>query len=458
MISGREKRSLPKRQPVKSTMLVVLLICWVGCQDKPRTHITPHILATTWATMVLYVTKNTPSNSPTYASRAFGYIGVTMYESVVYADSTYKSLRHQLNGLDTLPLPEPDASYNWELVFNASQSSILKNLYNQTSDANKRRIDSLELRLEQDLSMNVSMEVIAKSTQYGRALAEAIFKWSLTDGGHRGYLHNFDKEIQIAKKSGCWEPPLYGQSFSHFPLHPHWGDNRTFVKLNGELPQPAIISFDEGRSSSYYAQFDKVYQKSKSLTQADKEAAIWWSDDPSDTFTPPGHSFYIATLVLKQKKPTLIQCAMTYARVGMGVADSFINCWKWKYHHYSERPSSYIPKHIDERWESFWPDPPFPAFPSGHATQAGALAIVMIDLYGDAIAITDSAHVGRPRDELRNVDFKARRFNSLTQIANEIADSRFYGGIHTPQDNEVGLREGSKMGKNINQLLWRHEE
>jgi hypothetical protein len=280
----------------------------------------------------------------------------------------------------------------------------------------------------------------------------------LNDGGHRGYLHNFDKGFQNAKKPGCWEPPLYGQSFSHFPLHPHWGQNRTFLKINSELPVPQIISFDERPSSPYYAQFEKVYQKSKTLTQADKEAAIWWSDDPSDTFTPPGHSFYLATAVLKQKQPTLTQCAMTYARVGMAVADSFINCWKWKYHHYSERPSSYIPRHIDERWESFWPDPPFPAFPSGHATQAGASASVLINLYGDEVSITDSAHVGRPRDNLRNVDFKARRFTSFTQIANEIADSRFYGGIHTPQDNEVGLREGATIGLNINQLSWKNEK
>jgi hypothetical protein len=29
-----------------------------------------------------------------------------------------------------------------------------------------------------------------------------------------------------------------------------------------------------------------------------------------------------------------------------------------------------------------------------------------------------------------------------------------YGGIHTRQDNEVGLVEGKKIGKNINALAW----
>jgi hypothetical protein len=69
--------------------------------------------------------------------------------------------------------------------------------------------------------------------------------------------------------------------------------------------------------------------------------------------------------------------------------------------------------------------------------------------------LTDSSHVGRRRDDFREVDFVARRFTSLTQLANEIADSRFYGGIHTPQDNKVGLEKGKEIANNINKLPWR---
>lgn len=151
-----------------------------------------------------------------------------------------------------------------------------------------------------------------------------------------------------------------------------------------------------------------MYEKSKSLTREEKEAALWWGDDPGETFTPPGHSYYLASLVLKKQRPTLIKCAETYARVGIAVADAFINCWKWKYHFFSERPSSFISSNIDEKWKSFWPDPPFPAFPSGHATQAAAVAAVLIDLYGDKIDLIDSAHVGRPKDQLRGTEFKPR--------------------------------------------------
>lgn len=138
----------------------------------------------------------------------------------------------------------------------------------------------------------------------------------------------------------------------------------------------------------------------------------------------------------------------------MAVADAFINCWKWKYQFFSERPNTFIPDHIDPLWESFWPEPPFPAFPSGHAIQAAAAATVLTDLYGNSFAFTDSAHVGRPRDELRNTDFTARKFDSFWAVAEETANSRFYGGIHCPQDNEAGLIKGKEIGANINALHW----
>jgi membrane-associated phospholipid phosphatase len=148
---------------------------------------------------------------------------------------------------------------------------------------------------------------------------------------------------------------------------------------------------------------------------------------------------------------------MTFARTGMAIADAFINCWKWKYVYFAERPNTFIPEHIDKNWESFWPDPPFPSFPSGHAFQAGAASAVWIEIFGKNVPVSDSAHFGRNRDELRNTDFVPRHFDSISQIASEIALSRFYGGIHTPQDNDAGLQHGKTIGENINKLNWRKQ-
>lgn len=216
-----------------------------------------------------------------------------------------------------------------------------------------------------------------------------------------------------------------------------------------------MVTFNSNPKSDYFQEFLNVYEKDKLLTQSEKEAAIWWGDDPDESFTPPGHSYYITNIAVKSKKPNLIESASAFARVGIAVSDAFVKCWKWKYHYFSERPNTFIPRYIDQEWESFWPDPPFPCFPSGHAIQASSAASVLADYFGNKFSFIDSAHVGRERDDLRDVDFKARHFNTFWEVAEETANSRFYGGIHTPQDNIVGLAEGKKIATNVNNLNWK---
>jgi len=443
---------------VKSRLpfLFVIALIAVSCQREEEKKFTEQEVAQAWAQMTLAITKGTPSNSPTFASRCLGYIGLTMYESIVNGYPEYKSMNNQLNGLTNLPEPEKEKTYHWILSLNAAEASIIRSLYIQTSAANKHKIDSLEQLFFEQYAKHVDDDIVERSIAYGQSVAKVIFEWSKTDGGHRGYLNNFDKTLRFPYKPGAWEPPLYGQTFSHYPLHPYWGNNRTFVKANSEMPIPEMIMYDSSRQSAYYKQFQRVYEKSKSLTEEEKEIALWWNDDPNETFTPPGHSYHLALQVVKKNNPSLIKCAETFARLGIAVADAFINCWKWKYHYVSERPSSFIARNMDERWESFWPDPPFPAFPSGHATQAGAAVTVLADLYGENMDITDDAHALRPPDELRQVKFKPRTFTSFWQVAVETANSRFYGGIHSPQDNDVGLTKGKQIGQHVNQLSWHH--
>lgn len=438
--------------------LSLCLALFSACQPEITNEYSPLDVSSAWADMSLYITQFTPANSPTYASRCFGYIGLTMYESVVHGYPAYQSLAGQLNELTDLPTPEEGTEYDWLISLNAAQATILDSIYNQTSDENKEKIDSLEQIIHTSLAHQATdRRTVKRSQAYGREVAIAIFAWSKTDGGHRGYLHNFDKEVIFPERPGSWKPPLYAQSFSHHPLHPYWGKNRTFLKVNAELPIPEMIPYDTTEGSPYYEQFKAVYEQEKALTQEQKQVAIWWSDDPDETFTPPGHSFYLASIAIEQAEVPLIQAAETYARVGIACADAFIQCWKWKYHHFSERPNTFVPKFIDPTWDSFWPDPPFPSFPSGHAIQAAAMATVLIDVYGDTFSFTDSAHVGRERDKLRDTDFVAQDFESFWQVATETADSRFYGGIHTHQDNQVGLDGGTTIANNVNSLPWRKE-
>jgi len=440
---------------INRLLLFLLLIFSIACSTTEQAKMDDKDVALEWANMTLYITRYTPSNSPTFASRAFGYIGLTMYESIVPGFIEYNSMNGQLNGLESLPKIDPTKEYNWALSLNAGQSEILKKIYVQTSGENIQKIDSLEQLVFNQVQHDIDNETVLRSVSYGKSVAHAIFEWSKTDGGHRGYLHNFDKTMVHPDRPGSWKPPLFAQSFSHHPLHPHWGENRTFAAMNETISDPQIIPYDTTPGSPYYQQFENVYLKDLELTQLEKEAAIWWGDDPDVSFTPPGHSYYFATIALEGHDSTLIECAQVYAQVGMAVADAFINCWKWKYQFFTERPNTFIPKYIDEEWESFWPDPPFPSFPSGHAIQAATAATVLEHNFGKKFTFTDRAHEGRERDELKETDFVIRSFDSFWEAAQETADSRFYGGIHTKLDNEVGLEKGIEIAKNINALEWK---
>ena len=438
----------------KLSIILLLVLGIINCEKLPK-EIPDHEVAAQWVDMTLYITKNTPANSPTFASRCLGYIGLAQYESIVHGTSDHQSLAGQLTQLKSLPLPQSDNSYNWLMVLNKTQSELLKFLYLQTSDENKLKIDSLEKRIHKILEKSTNRKIADQSILYGTKLAKAIFEWSKTDGGHRGYLKNFDKDFSREPFPGSWKPPLFAQSFSHKPLHPFWGENRTFSPQNSSLDLPEYIEYDPSEGSNYFNQFKAVYRKKLNLTETQKEAAIWWSDDPDVTFSPGGHLFNITNSLIRKNKPNIITTTKTFALVGMSVADAFIKCWKWKYYFFSERPNTFIPQFIDEKWESFWPDPPFPSFPSGHAIQASAAATALLNTFDNNIKFIDSAHLGRERDHFRNVEFKARTYNSIWDIAQETADSRFYGGIHTPQDNEVGLEQGVIVAKNIINLNWK---
>lgn len=444
-----------RSKPLYSALVLVFSVILFGCNDSEEKKLSEQEVAIEWAKMSLDITKNTPSNSPTFASRGFAYLGLTMYESIVNGYPSNLSMQGQLNDLERLPKADATATYNWVLSLNAGQAAILKNIYMQTSDENKLRVDSLEQVIHNQFAKDLDTEVVSRSIAYGKSVANAIFEWSKTDGGHRGYLKNFDKTMVYPERPGSWKPPLFAQSFSHHPLHPHWGKNRTFVSDNSNMPLPEFIAYDTLPDSPYYQEFQKVYEKDLTLTKEEKEAAIWWGDDPDVTFTPPGHSYYFAILALEKQSKSFIESAEVFAKMGLATADAFINCWKYKYHFFSERPNTFIPKYIDQEWESFWPDPPFPSFPSGHAIQAASAATVLENTFGKEFKFTDRAHEGRERDELKDTDFVIRSFDSFWQAAQETADSRFYGGIHTNQDNRVGLEEGVKIAKNVNNLRWK---
>jgi len=149
--------------------------------------------------------------------------------------------------------------------------------------------------------------------------------------------------------------------------------------------------------------------------------------------------------VIQQENSNLAFAAEAYARLGMAVADAFVQCWKTKYVYNLERPITYINSYIDADWTTLIGTPPFPEYTSGHSSQSGAFGAVMTALFGENYTFTDNTHgdqFGGPRS-----------FTSFTQCAEETAISRLYGGIHYPIGNAMGSMSGITIGEMVNELF-----
>ncbi|MBS1504740.1 MAG: phosphatidic acid phosphatase, partial [Bacteroidetes bacterium] len=112
------------------------------------------------------------------------------------------------------------------------------------------------------------------------------------------------------------------------------------------------------------------------------------------------------------------------------------------------RPESFIKKYIDAGFSTVIGTPAFPSYSSGHAYESGAASMVFINMFADANGNYDFTD-----DSQLQYGYAARHYSNFNDMAQECANSRFYGGIHYNEDNQEGLKMGREIGDNVNKLL-----
>ena len=404
-------------------------------------------VATRWFELALELVKETPGFTPPVASRAFGYLGVTLYEAVSPGINGVTSLAGQLEGLEPLPAPAPNESYYWPSVANSALSEMSSRLWGDASPEAQARIDALEATLARRFSRQADPETLTRSAAQGSAIAEAVHAWAREDGGHRGYSTNFPAEYEMPIGPGLWvsTPPAYAGA-----MQPGWGSNRPFVARSEDCALEPPLAYSEDPASAFYAEALEVYETVQTLTPEKRETARYWADDPGETATPPGHWVSILTRFLDEGGYGLERASVAYAQLGIALADAFIAGWEAKYQYNLVRPITYIQKVIDPQWNrSEVTDPvltpPFPEYPSGHSVQSGAAAWVLTRLFG-TVAFTDHTHDPR--------GFAPRHYDSFMAAAREAALSRLYGGVHYRAAIENGLEQGICIGQRVSNLQF----
>ena len=140
--------------------------------------------------------------------------------------------------------------------------------------------------------------------------------------------------------------------------------------------------------------------------------------------------------------------------MSIAIWDGIVACFETKYHFTLWRPVTAIraaqtdrnPKtQPDSNWEALVFTPPFPAYPSGHASFGGAARAILENEFGaDGHDIDARCNPAMPGVVLHYSTFK--------QITDEIDEGRIYGGVHYRFDQEAG----ALLGKRVGEYVLRH--
>jgi hypothetical protein len=406
-----------------------------------------------WFALALQLIQQTPGFSPPVAARALGYMGLSLYESVVPGMPGHQSLAGQLNELSSLPWAQPDEPLHWPTVANASLATMVRMMFPTATPENKARIDLLErnlpLKYTQDFDPNsITPDISNRSETFGKLMGMAIMTWARTDGGHEAWGPvRRTRAIYVAPSgAGKWSatPPAFAA-----PLLPYWGENRPFVmKTAADCPAPPPPVYSEEPGSAFYKDGLEVYKIATAATQEQRQFALYWADDAGKTPTPAGHWAYITNDLLKARKADLGTAAETFARLNIAMSDAFVAAWYTKYKLNVLRPVTYVQLVADSNWfPTLLPTPPFPDYPSGHSVQSSAAQAVLNKLFGANTEFVDNTHNDR--------GWGPRTFKSFKAAADEAAISRLYAGIHYRFATDGGKPQGQCVADKVLALKFK---
>ncbi|MBK8022157.1 MAG: vanadium-dependent haloperoxidase [Chloroflexi bacterium] len=375
--------------------------------------------------------------NPALSARIYGYVGVTIYESLIPGMPEFRSLVYQANGLPDLPYWDEDELYDWLSTTNAALHTVITGLMFEASAETREAFDALREAQAEARRAEVGDEIVARSLVYGEELGAGLLDWIANDNYKSARQAASEYVLPTAEEWGLVEADdyVYVQTNPDMPLvEPGFGTVRTIGLENRyECIVDNNLYFSTDPESAYYQQAMEVFETSNNLTADQREMAEFWIDTPGDSSTPAGHWMSIANQLVEQLDLTLDRAAMMYGMLGMVLHDSFVVGFGIKYETLTMRPQTYINRFISRRWQSYLATPQFPEYPSNHSIVSAAAADMLTSLF-DIVPFTDMTAA----ESLGLV----RSFLSFEHAADEAAMSRLYGGIHYRTAIENGKRIG----------------
>jgi Vanadium chloroperoxidase N-terminal domain/PAP2 superfamily len=307
---------------------------------------------------------------------------------------------------------------------------------------------------------------------YGYAIGAEVLRLRQNDGSEANPSHVYN----LAKPHHR-EDPL---NPSLEPLGISWGQVKPFAitQFHTQNPHPAFKSAEYNADSvEVLTKGGAASQPSTNRTRQETVIGLYWAyDGAKELGTPPRLYNQIVREIAKDKGNSWADNARLFALVNVAMGDAGIVAWHWKYHYNLWRPVVGLREYdanfgpdaiagtaIDNNCDPFWRPlgapktndlapgarsftPPFPAYPSGHAT-FGAAAFEIVRRFYRAKGMTNNF----ADDEADNIEFEfvsaeldgiskdndgslrvrhVRKFNSMAQAMFENSVSRIFLGVH----------------------------
>jgi hypothetical protein len=272
----------------------------------------------------------------------------------------------------------------------------------------------------------------------GIAAADAILALRVDDG--------FNSPVSYAPgtKPGEYRPTP-PENLPAF--RPGLGQVATFVIRDGRqfraAPPPPL------RSKKYARDYDDVRRVGEAHSKERPEdrlqvARFYDATDGEQIYYPA------ARQVLAARPQSLSKNARLFALLSIAMWDSAVACFETKYHFNLWRPVTAIREGATDDNDRTAPDanwlaavftPPFPSYPSGHATFGAAARVVLereLGPDGHSITLTNPVVPGI-----------VLTYKTFREITDDIDDGRVFGGVHYRFDQEAGALMGERVGEYV---------
>lgn len=296
----------------------------------------------------------------------------------------------------------------------------------------KQFLDSV---LQKSISSTPEGESKNRGIALGKEVGQAIIASRLGDGSEGDPL----SPIVPDDTPGAYQavPPF------DFIFAPYWVNVKTFGLVKKDqfrsVPPPALNSMEYADALNEVKRIGKL--NSNSRTDDESAYSKFWYE-----FSEAGWN-RVARVIASNKKLGLWETARMFALVDMAMADAYIAGWDSKFYYNLWRPHTAIRNANldgnnktagDMQWEALMPTPPVQDYPSTHSALGKAAATVIANIVGDGTAFKMSSPTAIPASGTRS-------YSSVSQAANENADSRVSAGIHFRFACDAGQDLGHKV-------------